>query len=90
MSWIEQSTKDFIITTGDGKQYRPLWKNPSYTLDFNTSEFDFPEVPGTLVERSQARGKRYPFTVYYSKPETLTYQLKINVTGSYPIRITGV
>lgn len=65
MSWVDRQEKDFIIVTGDGKTYRPQWKNPSRSVEFNTTEFEFPEVEGTLVWRGKAKGSRYPLTLYF-------------------------
>ncbi len=57
MSWIDKIKQDFIIQTGDGKQYKPLWFDANYLVNYNVSEFDFINTKGTLVVRRQPRGR---------------------------------
>jgi hypothetical protein len=65
MSWIENAAQEIIITCGDGKQYRPKWRRPSRELAYQVSEFEFPGVRGTLVERRLPRGRRFPVELYF-------------------------
>jgi hypothetical protein len=71
MSWIEKIDSEFIITTGDGKQYKPLWLNASKTKDYNVAEFDFPGVVGTLVYRGKAKGAKYNLEIYFQGDDHL-------------------
>jgi hypothetical protein len=65
MSWLEKITTDLIITMGDGRQFKPLWRNATKTKEYNISEFDFPNLAGTLVVRSEAKGRRYDLQLYF-------------------------
>jgi len=65
MSWIEQIKDNLIITTGDGKLYQPDWMNASLALEFNITEFNFPNVAGTLVDRRQPLGRKYNLHIFF-------------------------
>ena len=71
MSWINNLSNDLIIITGDGKEFRPLWMPRSKNLEFNISEFDFPNVRGTLVKRTEARGRKFDLEVYFQGEDHL-------------------
>lgn len=71
MSWIEDIQNEMIITTGDGKQYKPAWLNASKGKDYNISEFEFIGVAGTLVKRSKPKGRRYPMEIYFQGEDHL-------------------
>ena len=64
-TWIDDIQTDFIIVTGDGKVYNPNWLNAQKQNDFNLSEFEFPEVSGTLVLRSKPKGRRFNLEFYF-------------------------
>lgn len=66
MSWITKSeTVEFSITTGDGKEYKPLWNPGSTSKEFNVSEFDYPNLPGTLFNKQMPRGSKFPMEFYF-------------------------
>jgi hypothetical protein len=65
MSWIDQVSTNFIITTGDGKQYTPLWVLSSKEVTYNISEFEFPKVSGTLVKRGTPKGRKFAIEIYF-------------------------
>ena len=65
MSWIDKLANDLIITTGDGRPYYPLWKKPSKSIAFNYSEFTFPNLSGSLVDRGTPMGRRFPLEIYF-------------------------
>jgi hypothetical protein len=67
MSWEEQLTAKMKITTGDGSIYEPLYRvdDNKYSYDFNISEFEFPEVTGTKVDRRLPKGRRFPLVLYF-------------------------
>jgi hypothetical protein len=71
MSWIEKVKSDFIITTGDGKEYRPLWIRATKTLEYNIAEFEFPNLPGTLVKKSTPKGRKYSLEIYFQGEDNL-------------------
>ena len=67
MSWEENIKNKISITTGDGAVYEPLTKIDSNTasFDFNVSEFEFPEIEGTKVDRRLRKGVRYPMELIF-------------------------
>jgi len=71
MSWIEQVNKDFEITTGDGRKYIPEWMNANKNTSFNTKEFNFPGVPGTLVDRREPKGSKFELEIFFQGEDHL-------------------
>jgi len=71
MSWVEKVRNDFIIKTGDGKKYIPNWLNATKAKEYNISEFDFPNIPGTLVRRTTVRGAKYNLEIYFQGDDNL-------------------
>jgi prophage DNA circulation protein len=71
MSWIEKTKTDFIITCGDGKRFKPLWMNASKTKEYNISEFDFPNLSGTLVDRRTAKGTKFNIEIIFQGEDHL-------------------
>jgi len=65
MSWIDKITNGLQIKTGDGKIYKPDWIDPKRGKNFNISEFEFPNLQGTLVDRKEPKGMRYELTIYF-------------------------
>lgn len=74
MSWIEDIQNDLIITTGDGKKYKPDWINAKKGVDYNISEFTFPNVEGTLVDRREQLGRKFPIELYFQGDDHLVQQ----------------
>ena len=66
MSWEEKLSVGMRITTGDGIEWHPLTlvTDNKYSYDFNISEFTFPEVSGTKVDRRLPKGRRFPLVLY--------------------------
>lgn len=65
MSWIDKVSTDFIITTGDGKQFKPMWILSPKSFEFNIAEFEFPDQPGSLVSRTEKKGTRHTFEIIF-------------------------
>lgn len=67
MAWVEDIQNNLQITTGDGQVYEPLIKIDSFTarFEFNISEFDFPEISGTKVDKRLRKGVRYPMEFFF-------------------------
>ncbi len=64
-SWLDKIKNELIITTGDGTQYRPSWLNATRQIEYHVAEFNFPNLPGTLVKRSEAMGRKYNVELYF-------------------------
>jgi hypothetical protein len=65
MSWLDKIQSDFIITTGDGKQFKVLWMNATKQVEYNVAEFEFPNLEGTLVWRGKPKGRRYNLEIFF-------------------------
>lgn len=71
MSWLDRTNTDFIITCGNGRQFKPLYLNTQKTVEYNTSEFEFPELAGTLVKRGKPKGRRYNLEIYFQGEDNI-------------------
>lgn len=65
MSWQTKVNSDYIIRTGDGQDYRPLWKLSNKSVEYNVSLFEFSEVQGTLVDRRLPKGRKIPLLIMF-------------------------
>lgn len=65
MAWIDKIADPLIITTGDGKQYTPLWRGASQTEDFNETRFAFPKIRGERIDRREVLGREIPLEFYF-------------------------
>lgn len=65
MSWIEQLKNKMTIITGDGKEYQPEMLNPKVLVGYNVSEFNFPNVEGTYVDKREQLGSKFSLELYF-------------------------
>ncbi len=66
MDWTDRITNiKFSIITGDGMIYFPLQKGGETEREYNTSEFDFISVFGTLVDRKKPKSRKIPLVFYF-------------------------
>jgi len=65
MSWLQKIETGMIIRTGDGVEYEPLYMQTTKKQEYNTVEFNFPGVDGTLVKRSERMGMRYNLEIVF-------------------------
>lgn len=65
MSWINRVQNRIEIRTGDGQVYEPDYLNPEFEQGYNLSEFEFRNVPGTLVIREQPKGRRFRLQIIF-------------------------
>ncbi len=65
MSWLEDIRVKLTIITGDGKEYQPHWLNASVLVPYNISEFNFPNVAGTFVDRREQLGSKFSLEIYF-------------------------
>ena len=67
MSWVTRIRDiQLTIVTGDGVEYRPLWKEARKNINFNREAFDFIGIRGTYVERKEVQGTQYPILLYFT------------------------
>jgi hypothetical protein len=66
MNWIERiNNLELTITTGDGKVYKPLYKNASQSVAYNVENYEFIGQKGTYVEKEEQKGARFPIELYF-------------------------
>jgi hypothetical protein len=65
MSWQERQYSEYSIKCGDGKTYTPLWLNATQSVEYNIAEFDFRNVSGSLVKRTQPKGRRFNLEIIF-------------------------
>ena len=65
MSWEEQIEGNIEITTGDGQVYTPIYMGVVKEIEYNISEFEFPNVDGTRVERGTPKGARHDIEIIF-------------------------
>lgn len=87
MSWLDKIKNDLIITTGDGKIYKPSWVNPKFNQAWHIAEFDFPNQAGTLVKRNKPMGRKYDIEIYFQGEDHLDtaeeFRQSCNANGKY-------
>ncbi len=71
MSWVTRIQDQIVIITGDKREYRPEFLNANIAKEYNVASFDFIDIPGTLVQRRQPRGRRYKFEFYFQGDDHL-------------------
>lgn len=81
MSWIEKIQSNLTIRTGDGKSFTPLWINATKAVDYNVAEFEFPNLPGTLVKRGTPKGSRYNLEFYFQGENHLDQSLAFETSA---------
>lgn len=69
MSWVEKSQEPLVIVTGDGKEYKPLWKASQKVIEYNVAQFEFPGVKGSFVSRGTSKGRKFPLEIYFTGPD---------------------
>lgn len=71
MSWLDQVKNPMVIRLGDGTEHQPKWINASKAKEFNTAEFEFPDLDGTLVYRGRPKGARYNLEIIFDGEDHL-------------------
>ena len=72
MSWKDRiSNIEFTIKTGDGKEFKPLWKGGEKTTDFNFSKFDFINVSGSLINKRKPLGASIPLLFWFQGDDNI-------------------
>lgn len=82
MSWINNVQQDFVIQTGDGKEYRPKWILTSVDIEFNVSLFNFPNTDGTLVYRGTPMGAKHELSIVFDGDNHLDVSESFRISTS--------
>ncbi len=73
MSWqTDIENKVFEIITGDGKSYKPKWKNPIKEVEYNVSVFNFINVTGSLIDRRKPKARKFELEFYFDGENSIT------------------
>lgn len=66
MSWLERiNNVKLKITTGDGMEYYPLWKESRKSVNYNSEGYNFRGIKGTYVERQELLGRQFPVILFF-------------------------
>lgn len=66
MSWqTDIENRVFEIITGDGRSYKPKWKNASKVVEYNVSQFNFIGITGSLVDRKKPKAREFELEFYF-------------------------
>lgn len=85
MSWEDRVQSQLIITTGDGVQYKPLWKNTCATdIEYNISQFDFPKVAGSRIERGTPMARKFNLEIYFQGEEHIEQGDAFQISANDP------
>ena len=85
MSWLENlENKEFTITTGDGKIFKPLWKNGEKSKEFNATIFDFIDVDGSFIDRKKTKSTKYPLTFWFQGDDNIEQSKEFEVSADDP------
>lgn len=84
MSWLDAVKNKMKITTGDGVDHFPDWMNASFQVEYKYTEFNFVDVPGGLVKKKKAIGRKYALELIFQGPNHLidSERFRISTDGS--------
>lgn len=84
MSWIDKIKDQLVITCGDGRKFTPSWLNASQLVEYNVSEFEFANVPGTLVKRGTPLGRKFELDLYFQGDDHLEESDSFRISSNNP------
>lgn len=85
MSWVQDFQGRFIIRTGDGNTYFPLWKNNAVKeITYNIAQFDFPDIKGSLVNRGTPQARQFSIEIYFQGEDNLTLSQNFETSANDP------
>src|SRR6056297_2267435 len=66
MSWIDDLQDNiYSITTGDGRQWFPKFRNPVKVMSYNFAQYNFENLPGSLIRRKLPEARQYQLEFYF-------------------------
>jgi hypothetical protein len=81
MSWIDKVNSDFTIITGDKKSYKVNWINATKMKEYFISEFTFPDLAGSKVDRGQPKGRRYNLEIFLQGEENIETATQFEISA---------
>jgi hypothetical protein len=91
MSWLDAVQSELEIITGDGKSYKPLWKNScAKEIEYNIAQFDFPKVQGSKIDRGTPTARKFSLEIYFQGDDNLVTALNFEISArdSRPWKVT--
>ena len=71
MAWSTNIENEIQIITGDNLTYNPLYTITDNSEDFNVTEFNFPNISGTLVDRREVMGRKFTLELAFQGDDHL-------------------
>jgi len=71
MSWVDNIKKGLVIKTGDGLEFTPDYIISAITKEYNITEFNFPNIKGTLVDRREPLGRKITIDIFFQGDDHL-------------------
>lgn len=71
MDWSTNIENEIQIITGDNLTYNPLYTITDNSEDFNVTEFNFPNIAGTLVDRREVMGRKFTLELAFQGDDHL-------------------
>lgn len=84
MSWVSKSTDTMVITCGDGVRFSPLYVRLDKQRDYNLSEFNFPNLQGTFVDRRLQKGRRFSLEIIFQGENNLDQSNAFDTSANDP------
>lgn len=81
MSWLDKIQNDLIIITGDGKQYKPSWVMTGIEKEFNVTQFNYPDIKGTKVDRRKNKGRVYSLSIFFQGEDHLDQSAAFDISS---------
>ena len=79
MSWKNQiENTAFQITTGDGKDFFPLWKTRGKDVEFNAAIYDFIDVEGSQVDRKKSKSGKHTLEFYFQGDNNIVESIEFD------------
>jgi len=71
MSWVTKIQDDISIETGDGRVYTPIYSFYKRSFEFNFTEYNYPNIRGSKIDRRLKRSDRYEMMIVFQGADHL-------------------
>lgn len=84
MSWLDKINQDFTITTGEGSEWKVLWRRTGRDTEYNIAQWDFSNLSGSLVVRGKPRGRQFPIEIVFQGDSHLDLAMAFDKAAADP------
>ncbi len=85
MAWADEVQNPLRITTGDGVEYVPLWKNNcGIDIKYNIAQFDFPKIQGSKIDRGTPMAREFSMEIYFQGEDNIDLSKRFEVSARDP------